>query len=93
MSQRKPPTERIRGRALQTIRRRYLAENPLCVHCEKQGRSRIATEVDHIEPLYKGGSESDDNRQGLCMSCHEAKTLKDMGHKVKRRFGPDGFPL
>jgi 5-methylcytosine-specific restriction protein A len=69
---------RITGRRRQEIRRQHFAEHPLCVHCEAQGRVAIATELDHIVPLHKGGQEADSNRQGLCHDCHLAKTAKDL---------------
>ena len=48
--------KRITGRTLQTLRARLLYDEPLCVHCTDQGRLSLAVEVDHIIPLYKGGS-------------------------------------
>jgi 5-methylcytosine-specific restriction endonuclease McrA len=34
-------------------------------------------ELDHIEPLAKGGRHADDNLQLLCMGCNRAKADKD----------------
>lgn len=39
----------------------------------------VATEVDHIVPLSKGGPDSAHNKQGLCRECHRLKTLADGG--------------
>lgn len=69
--------ERIRGRANQRRRERILSERPLCVHCEAQGRTSAATEVDHIVPLWQGGSEDDSNLQPLCAECHNVKTVAE----------------
>ncbi len=69
--------DRIRGRALQGIRRTHFTDNPLCVECEKRGRVTLATVLDHIVALENGGSDTDANRQGLCTDCHSAKTLID----------------
>jgi 5-methylcytosine-specific restriction protein A len=48
--------------------------NPLCVHCQRLGLVTIATQRDHIKPLAEGGTDDDDNVQGLCESCHDAKS-------------------
>lgn len=33
-----------------------------------------ATEVDHITPVFEGGTDSIDNGQAVCSSCHRKKT-------------------
>lgn len=89
-------TRRITGRRLQRIRERYFDSHPLCVECEKAGRVRLATELDHIVALVNGGLDFDQdkgkNRQGLCFDCHEDKTRSDLGQRVKKRVGADGWP-
>jgi 5-methylcytosine-specific restriction enzyme A len=67
-------TVRIRGRALQGIRRRHLEQNPLCVRCQQLGRVVAATQIDHKKPLWDGGLDVEENRQGLCDECHDRKT-------------------
>jgi 5-methylcytosine-specific restriction protein A len=85
---------RIRGRRLQRIRHEMAWANPLCVECEKQGRIRAWTELDHKQPLTQGGLDIPTNRQGLCKECHRLKTINDLGHvKVKERIGLDGYPV
>ena len=89
---------RITGRTLQTIRSQWLYANPLCVRCLAADRVTVATELDHIIPLCKGGPDfdADDerNRQGLCRACHDAKTREDMGWKPPPpAIGIDGRPL
>lgn len=75
-------TARIRGRALQRIRRQHLSAQPLCAgpdsQCQASALVSLATELDHIVALVNGGSESDANRQGLCSTCHRAKTERDL---------------
>lgn len=86
--------ERIRGRLLQTIRRRHLEEQPLCVACLARGRVELATQVDHMQALAHGGTESRDpfhNRQGLCDECHKSKTCEEFG-KQRKVIGLDGWP-
>lgn len=70
-------TVRIRGRQLQDIRKRHFQKNPLCVECQKLGKVRAATQVDHRKPLWDGGTDTEDNRQGLCDQCHDRKTASE----------------
>lgn len=65
------------------LRQSYIAEHPLCQHCEKRGMTTPATEVDHI--IEFGGIDDPlrldpDNLQSLCRRCHAIKT-----HRDKRR--------
>jgi 5-methylcytosine-specific restriction enzyme A len=85
--------ERLRGRAAVERRRRFLAEHPLCVECEKAGRVTAATVPDHIVALINGGPDTWDNLQALCEEHHAEKTALDLGHRVKRTIGPDGWPV
>ncbi len=87
------PSERIRGRRLQAIRKAHFRREPLCVHCKAQGRTRLATELDHILAITNGGKDTADNRQGLCFDCHDIKTAKDLGHKHKQAFDAQGEPI
>lgn len=76
-----------------TIRAAVLRCNPLCVVCEGKGRTTAATEVDHIKPLHKGGTDDQDNLQGLCHDCHSDKTRRDLGQKGRPEIGADGWPV
>ena len=69
-------------------RESYLRNNPLCAHCDKEGRLTLATQVDHIQPV----SGPDDplfweptNHQPLCQSHHSQKTRAEIatGRPVK----------
>ena len=77
------------------LRMRYLAEHPLCAFCEAEGRTTLATVVDHITP-HKGDEAlfwDEGNLQGLCRPHHDS-TKKVMEHgKPVRLIGPDGYPL
>lgn len=84
--------KRIRGAELQAMRRRHFRGNPLCVMCQAKGKVRLATELDHIKALVNGGTDTDDNRQGLCEPCHKDKTRIDMGHAPRIAIGLDGWP-
>ena len=60
-------------------RKAFLASNPLCAGCARQGRITVATIVDHIIP-HKGDLQAfwdKANRQGLCENCHNVKTASE----------------
>jgi 5-methylcytosine-specific restriction protein A len=67
-------TVRITGSRLQKIRRDKLLSNPACEECARNGIVTPARVIDHIAPLWAGGSESANNRQSLCIRCHDAKS-------------------
>jgi 5-methylcytosine-specific restriction protein A len=58
------------------LRAWYMAEHVLCAQCEREGRTTIATEVDHIVP-FKGKNDplrlQVENLQSLCALCHGRK--------------------
>lgn len=85
----KRTTERrvIGGRALQTARARLFNEHPLCVECERQGRVSAAEYRDHVVPLAEGGTDTEENTQGLCKACHEAKSEAERRRGVAGRQG------
>ena len=68
----------------------------LCQPCKAKGRPTPATQVDHIMPKAKGGTEDDDNLQAICCDCHDAKTkiesAEAQGRKVRPKIGLDGWP-
>jgi 5-methylcytosine-specific restriction endonuclease McrA len=79
-----PNTERIRGAKLQKIRERILLrDNYTCAGC---GRITAYLQVDHVVPLFMGGSESDENRQLMCDVCHDAKSARE---EMERRGDVD----
>jgi 5-methylcytosine-specific restriction protein A len=71
-------TERTRGHAWMRTRERILRrDNGLCCECRRGGKLKLACEVDHITPLRRGGTDDEANLQSLCVSCHEAKSLRE----------------
>ena len=55
-------------------RKRFLKQNPLCVYCQRSGRTSAATIVDHIVP-HKNNKKlfwNEKNWQALCKNCHKA---------------------
>jgi 5-methylcytosine-specific restriction enzyme A len=67
------PTSRMTGRRLQERRERKRQENPLCRPCLERGEVRVWTQLHHEVPLWQGGSDTDENTEGLCDACHEAQ--------------------
>jgi 5-methylcytosine-specific restriction protein A len=65
---------RIAGRPWMRIRAQVLNADPLCVHCRLERRVAEANEVDHVVPLWEGGTNDLANLQGLCGACHKVKS-------------------
>jgi len=85
--------QRIRGATLQRRRKLWFTLHPLCVACQKKGVTSMATELDHVVPLFKGGADDQSNLQGLCPTCHEQKTADDLGYVKRHAIGLDGWPI
>ena len=85
-------TPRTRGRKWMAMRSLWLMQHPLCLECSKQGQVSMATEVDHIKPLFKGGTDDPTNLQSLCDEHHRSKTNQDMGYRTVKAIGVDGVP-
>ena len=57
-----------------------------CRQCGKAGR----LEVDHIQPMHKGGAFWDlDNLQSLCVSCHIAETARENSRRRVALMTPE----
>ena len=69
--------ERGYGARWQRMREAILALEPLCRPCKQAGRVTPATEIDHIIPKARGGTDAPDNLQPICRDCHKAKTGRD----------------
>ncbi|MFW6070450.1 MAG: HNH endonuclease [bacterium] len=83
-------TQQGYGARWRKIRRRQLAREPLCRHCQKEGRVTEATEVDHIKPRSQGGTDADENLQSLCKAHHSRKTAHEVNERKRRRRGRGG---
>ena len=83
------PWRRLRDAVL--LRDHYLCQ---CAECANRLAPLIATEVDHVIPLAKGGTDSMDNLRAINSECHKAKTLRESGVNMKEvaRIGVDGWP-
>lgn len=84
--------QRKRGRAGVEQRRRRLMLHPLCAECKKRGVVRASDEIDHIIPLGMGGTDSDDNVQGLCTDCHALKSASEDAAHGGAMLHPDWMP-
>lgn len=80
------PWRRLRGQILE--RDQYL-----CQPCKRKGRVTEATQVDHIIPIAKDGTDDRANLQAICDPCHEAKTLTDSGVRQRQPCDADGWPV
>jgi 5-methylcytosine-specific restriction endonuclease McrA len=64
--------------AWRKVRKSFLSKNPLCKHCDEKGITEVATVVDHILPINRGGDKlNEDNFQSLCESCHNKKSSSE----------------
>ena len=64
------------GAQWQKARLLFLASNPLCVHCDREGRVTAANVVDHVIP-HRGNETlfwDEGNWQALCKTHHDRKT-------------------
>jgi len=60
---------------------RLRRHQPLCAHCEREGRVTEAVQWDHTVPLWEGGRDHESNMLGLCRVCHLTKSRAE----AKRR--------
>lgn len=70
----------------------------LCQPCKRKGRYHPGTEVDHIIPKAKGGTDDDANLELICTEAHQAKTQRESAeaqgrtYRHRPRVGADGWP-
>lgn len=50
-------------------------QNWRCVGCQEL--LDYTYEIDHIQPLFQGGTNHEDNLQALCPHCHRVKSLSE----------------
>ena len=92
----RPKRQRLGQSKNERFKREHLFLHPLCAECERQGRVRLAVELDHIVPLHQNGPDWDvdpSNAQGLCVPCHREKTVRERGGVPKLGADADGWPL
>lgn len=81
----------LNGSAWQRLRESVLNGEPLCRQCVREGRTVVATDVDHRDG--DPGNNDAVNLQPLCHSCHSRKTAADHGKHVTWGCDADGMPL
>lgn len=69
-----------------------LNSEPLCRAHAARGEIVPAEEVDHVIPLFKGGSNDEDNLQPLCKACHVEKSIAEM-RATRPGLDENGVPL
>lgn len=69
--------KRVTGRRLQAMRAELFEREPLCAECKRNGIVRLASQRDHVLSLEEGGTDTEDNTQGLCQECHDGKSLQE----------------
>lgn len=69
----------------------YLCHCPDCLGGEK--RLTPATEVDHITPKAKGGTDAEDNLRAVNSECHKRLTALQNGYKPRPQIAADGWPI
>lgn len=74
------------GAEWQRIRLVVLGQEPRCQVCGQR-----ATEVDHIVPKAKGGTDARMNLRSLCGPCHRTKTARD-SRPASRKRDPERHP-
>ena len=63
------------GRPWRRLRDSVMARDAyLCQPCKALDKLTLASEVDHIIPVSKGGKDQHDNLQAICDDCHKAKS-------------------
>lgn len=83
-NQRPDTVERKRGSAGVRDRERIRARDcGLCQECQRHGKTTIGAAVDHIKPLWQGGSDDDENKELLCTPCHDAKTAREAAERAQ----------
>ena len=75
--------------------RAFLRAHPLCRYCEQQGRTSLATVLDHVRP-HRGDEElffRQANWQPLCKPCHDGAKQDLERSGTLRGCDVDGRPL
>lgn len=65
----------------------------MCQACLAKQQYTMASEVDHIKPKAKGGTDDLCNLRAICTPCHRDKTTKEAGGNLRAVTGPDGWPV
>ena len=74
--ERKERQSMYKRKSWQAMRKIQLNSHPLCIECERKGKSTLANVVDHVIPHRGDEKIFNDlfNLQSLCKKCHDKKT-------------------
>ena len=53
--------------------------------CKRSYCDAPAVDVDHVLPLWSGGSNANDNLEALCTDCHKQKTAAEAKARAKAK--------
>lgn len=75
--------------AWRALRAAILKERPLCIECQRNGITALASVVDHIVNVSSGKTAQDrerlmwdvNNLQPMCKACHDSKSGKERHSK------------
>jgi 5-methylcytosine-specific restriction protein A len=78
------------GAAWSRVRLRVLArDGHLCRRCALAGRVTVGTEVHHVLPKARGGTDDMANLEVLCHDCHLAADAEAQGKTATTKSGFD----
>lgn len=75
------------GQAWRRARAQWLRDHPLCEQCKREGRTTLATVVDHVLP-HRGDQAlfwNQNNWQSMCKPDHDAKTMRESVSPLRTR--------
>ena len=76
--------QRVRGwKGVQDRERIRKRDNGLCQECLRHDRVSVGAAVDHIVPLWNGGTDDDANKELLCQPCHDAKSAREARERAR----------
>ena len=78
---RDPESDKRYGSEWRKIRARYIAANPLCEACLREGRLRPAEHVHHIVPLRGSNDNSESNLMSLCQHHHSSIHMAELNRR------------
>jgi len=71
------------GRPWRRIRARVLKRDcGMCVPCRQAERFTLAVDVDHVRPVWEGGTDDDGNLQSICSDCHKEKSAREAARRA-----------
>ncbi len=84
-----------RTAAWQSIRKRRMAADPLCVRCLAHGKTVPTTTINHIKP-HRGDRAlffCYGNTESVCADCHDRHIQREEVRGYSGEVGADGWPV